>query len=123
MSKGGNPCAESCTLPGAKWWRCAWPADALQRMMEAQDRASHNEVVVDSSSWVDNLPHTVEAFFAVKWPAELLEAPHYFQRPENQRVVQLHRDYREEYGLTSADVPLLLFDASRSPPFSIMPGS
>lgn len=120
MSKGGNPCPEFCTEPGAKWWRCAWPANALQRMMENQDSAAHNEVVLDSSTWVSNLPHTVEAFFAVRWPAELLLPPHYFQPVSKQRVHRLHQEYLHEYGLSSAEVPLLVYDAARTPPFGLL---
>ena len=117
MSKGGNPCPSFCTDPGAKWWKCAWPLDALQRMMEAQDPVAHNEVVLDAQAWVDHMPHTVEAFFAVRWPAELLQPPHYFQPVEKQRVRQIRRDFLEMYGVASDEVPLLVYDASRSPPF------
>lgn len=99
-------------------WKCAWPPDAIQRMMELQDAQSHNEIVLDSQFWVDRLPHTIEAFFAVRWPDDLLGPPHYLQRPEKQRIGELHSSFLREYGLDNDDVPLLLFDGARSPPFS-----
>ena len=125
MSKGGEPCLESCANPGAKWWRCSWPAGMIQRMMEAQPTDSHNEVVLDASNWVANLPHTIEAFFAVRWPDDLIASPTlHYQRAENQNVHQKHREFLEKYGLTSDDVPLLLYDVrdGRSPPFSMWSG-
>jgi len=118
MSKGGNPCLESCAEPGAKWWRCSWPPTALQRMMEAQNPATHNEVVLDSDAWVNNLPHTIEAFFAVQWAEELYGPPRFYIRPENQRIAQLRREYLDEYGLADDQVPLLLYDAAATPPWS-----
>ena len=123
MSKKGSPCAEWCTDPGAKWWRCSWPPDALKRMLEAQDTTSYNEVVLESSFWLDHLPDTVEAFFAVRWPDEMLGPPHDFNPPDKQNVLQARRDYLQEYHLASEDVPLLLYDAARSPPFVLYPHS
>ena len=71
----------------------------IQRMMEAQPTDSHNEVVLDASNWVANLPHTIEAFFAVRWPDDLIASPTlHYQRAENQNVHQKHREFLEKYG-------------------------
>ena len=77
----------------------------------------HNEVVLDSSVWVNALPHTIQAFFAVKWPAEMIGPPHDCLPVASQRVHELHRDYLRDYGLTRDQVPLLVYDAARTPPF------
>ena len=92
-------------------------------MLEAQDTTSYNEVVLESSFWLDHLPDTVEAFFAVRWPDEMLGPPHDFNPPDKQNVLQARRDYLQEYHLASEDVPLLLYDAARSPPFVLYPHS
>ena len=76
--------------------------------------------MLDSAFWVNGLPHTIEAFFAIQWPAELVGPPHYHLPPSQQLVSEVRRNYLREYGLSSADVPMLLFDAARSPPFSLM---
>ena len=119
MSKKDNPCPEFCTAPGAKFWRCAWPPTALHQMMENQKPDSHNEVVLDSSTWVEHLPRTIEAFFAVRWGEAMYGPPRFFIRPEKQRISQLHRDYLELYGLTHELVPLLLYDPAAMPPWSV----
>lgn len=41
MSKQGDPCPFDCTRPGAKLWRCAWPPNRLQTMMENQVATPH----------------------------------------------------------------------------------
>lgn len=107
MSKGNEPCPELCTSPGAKWWRCAWPPNHLQRMMEAQKPEDHNEVVLDTSVWVASLPATIEAIYAVPYGDD-----------SHARARGVHRDYLERYGLSAKDVPLLMYRFDQSPPFS-----
>ena len=107
VSKEGGPCPEFCHQPGAKPWRCAFAPGRLREGMAAAGGDTHNELVVSSSEWVHELPATVAAFFAT---------PH--QKTGQEEVRRLHRAYLREYQLTPREVPLLLLDAKRSPPFS-----
>lgn len=52
------------------------------------------QVIVDSRKYADNLPHSVEAFFMLN---------------EDSFIRQAHANFLSSYGLTSADVPLLLY--------------
>ena len=104
MSKKGDPCPIYCDEPGAKLWKCAWRSNQLSKMMDAND-GSHNEVVLDSVAWVEALPSTIEAVFAVAGEAQA-------------RARQIHQDYLRTYGLTEEVVPLLIYDPRGWPPFS-----
>lgn len=110
MSKAGRPCPELCSSPGARMWRCAWPPAQMSRGMEMQKGEDHNEMVLDAESWVRNLPRTVEAIFAIP--------THNSKSTEEAR--QVHSNYLKEHGLTVADVPLLLYDKTKSVPFSVL---
>jgi hypothetical protein len=110
MSKAGRPCSELCTAPDARLWRCAWPPSQMRRGMEIQKGEDHNEMVLDASSWVRNLPRTVEAVFAIP-----TDDP---KSTEEARLV--HRNFLKEHGLTVSDVPLLLYDKTKSVPFSVL---
>ena len=80
-------------------------------MMEEQDGQSHNEVVLEAATWVAGLPATIEAFFALPD-----EGSRVSEGRENW-MRKLHRDFLKMYQLTVEDVPLLVFDSDRMPPF------
>ena len=64
-----------------------------------------NEVIVNSWSVVNNLPHSIQAFFA-------LEGSNYNTDLGYGRVINVataHRNFLKEYGLPSGMVPLLKF--------------
>ena len=110
MSKAADPCPFDCTSPGAKLWQCAWPPTMLKTMMQHQDSAEHNELVLDAATWVAALPATVEAFYAT--PGS-----------DQERVRQAAADYRREYGLGAEEVPIVLYDPAGgggAAPFSLI---
>jgi len=115
--------------------QCAWRPDQLDKMLEEQDREaprgvrrdlgfsrlpddlshldqewlqSYNEVILDASAWLEHLPGTIEAVF-------LLEGS---SHEDQRRAVDAHALFLKDYALTDADVPLLLYDPQRTPPFS-----
>ena len=106
MSKGGEPCPESnyCDQPGSRMYKCSWRASQLMSMMEHSDGSSHNEVVLDSQAWVEELPSTIEAIFLVDGDDEA-------------KVRKIHQDFMRDYGLTVEAFPLLRYDPKGWPPF------
>mmetsp|Transcript_68415 Transcript_68415/g.204963 ORF Transcript_68415/g.204963 Transcript_68415/m.204963 type:complete len:291 (+) Transcript_68415:527-1399(+) len=106
--------SEDCTpgcmkwepCPEGKFWRCSWPADRLKQMMVSQEgrtdprQKDHNEIVLSAEAWVRNLPGTIEAVFYMAISDE----------GYRDRARGVHRAFLEEYGLTGATVPLVLFD-------------
>jgi formiminotetrahydrofolate cyclodeaminase len=82
----------------------------MSRGMEIQKGEDHNEMVLDADSWVRNLPRTVEAVFAI--PTH--------DPKSTEEAKQVHRNYLKEHGLTAADVPMLLYDKTKSVPFSVL---
>merc|ERR1712216_578831 len=72
----------------------------------------YNEIVLNSSVWVDELPDTVEAFF--------------FLGKRRGRAAQValraHRHFLRMYGLTERDVPILALRLDAIPPFHQVKG-
>ncbi|KAF4651353.1 hypothetical protein FOL47_000458 [Perkinsus chesapeaki] len=59
---------------------CWWGPDDLKQMFEHQEGV-YNEVVLDTTPWLDNLPDSIEAFFYVKGADKLndtIDAYHTF---------------------------------------------
>lgn len=108
MSKAGNPCPEFCTSPGARMWRCAWPPPQMQQGMNIQRGEDHNEIILDAATWVHNLPHTIEAVFTIP-----TNDPR--SKEEARRV---HQKYLRDTGLRVEDVPFLLYDKTKTIPFT-----
>mmetsp|Transcript_47401 Transcript_47401/g.106896 ORF Transcript_47401/g.106896 Transcript_47401/m.106896 type:complete len:188 (-) Transcript_47401:158-721(-) len=108
-----NTCIPGCgteRCPEDKFWRCAYPADRLQLMMESHQARTgrakdHNEVVLNADVWVSNLPRTIEAIFYLQSSNDA-----YRQRAEG-----VHSAFLDAYGVTAAITPLVLFDPSRWP--------
>lgn len=64
----------------------------------------YNEVIVSSDAWIEQLPHSVEAFFVVECGSG----------PDSQRCIEgqastrrTHRDFLRKYGLSERDTPLV----------------
>ena len=115
---------------------CAWRADQLLNMMEDQVRfaprhagrhlgfsrlpgdlgniqwdpdwlKSYNEVVLDSAAWRAALPTIIEAVFVLDGSSD----------EHQQRAVDARARFLHEFDLHEDDVPLLMYDPQRSPPF------
>ena len=122
---GNSPqCMPGCPLghADASWCRtsrdtqCAWRSDQLQQMLSQQQqreqsRGSYNEVVLDPSAWVANLPHTIVAGFY----------PSYASQEHQAYARAVHRKFLRAYALTSEDVPMVEYNPRRGrQPFSLL---
>jgi hypothetical protein len=102
-----------CSPDAPDGW-CPWHPEHLKRMLEQQERGflntdcaqnngcRYNEIVLNSSVWEDQLPHTVEAIFHLKGSA-----------PSGAALAQSHKahyDFLSQYDLTDAHVPLFELD-------------
>jgi len=61
---------------------------------------AYNEVMIDTNHYTSNMPQTLEAFFA---PAG----------GNIEHAATIHAQFLEHFGLTSVEVPLLIFDPAR----------
>jgi len=103
------------------WGTCAFRKSNLTNMIE-RDMSSvypYNEIVVSGKARVDNLPHTVEAIFYPK-TANCSAGSQCLMEVQN-----MQKDMMAEFGLTSAEMPLLELDLSNwQVPFAdVSPGS
>ena len=65
------PCNSSCAAVHPDGSQCAWPPTAVSEMLNGMDQqcgtsdpsCTYNELVLDPSTWTQNLPHSIEAFF------------------------------------------------------------
>ena len=71
---------------------------------------SYNEIVLDSASWIEHMPRTIEAVFYNAGGTDWHPA-----------AKTLHGKLLAAYGLTAEQVPLLRYDPKRdlSTPFSV----
>jgi len=104
-------CAASAVK--ANTW-CPWKPNQLRDMMEQQERGflntdcaqnngcRYNELVLNSSTWVQRLPETVEAFFVVRGSRDD-SAPAITAR-------EAHRKFLSMYNLNATQVPMLELD-------------
>mmetsp|Transcript_15933 Transcript_15933/g.19145 ORF Transcript_15933/g.19145 Transcript_15933/m.19145 type:complete len:214 (+) Transcript_15933:117-758(+) len=53
--------------------KCWWGPDRLKTMMHLQSFSMYNEIVLDTDPWLDNLPHSIDAFFYIPGAAELCD--------------------------------------------------
>ena len=67
-----------------------------------------SQMVLNSSGWVDELPHTVEAIFRLKG-----SDPHGISVNDSHTT---HMAFLESYGLTDAHIPLLELDLKAQSP-------
>ena len=103
---------------GAKNWGCAWKPEQLREMILQQQvlqpaGGQYNEVILDSATWVQNLPHTIMAVYVFKGaePSDV----------DNSRRV--HMDFLRYYGITSEETPFVTFDLENpSEPFELAKG-
>lgn len=75
--------------------------------LDAEWLQSYNEIILESESWVANLPHTLEAVFV------LLGSDRAFQ----QRARKVHASLISEYNLSVDELPLLAYDPQAKEPF------
>ncbi|EER19537.1 hypothetical protein Pmar_PMAR012518 [Perkinsus marinus ATCC 50983] len=52
---------------------CWWGPENLKRMMHLQSFSMYNEVVLDTDPWLNNLPHSINAFFYIPGAAQLCD--------------------------------------------------
>ena len=90
-------------------WGCVWagPWTVAEMLAAASTRFAHgsdgngqrfNEVMVDTDWYVNNMPLSLEAFFV---PA----------RGNLPQAARIHRHFLSHFGLSEAEVPLLVFHA------------
>lgn len=103
-------CVQGCYAHGKASWctgmagGCPHPPDAIKRMMDSQaliNPVGYNEVILDSATFVRNLPHSLEAFFVTN-TAEGWE--------ERAKIKEAHARFVAVHGLvrgTPDYVPLL----------------
>lgn len=120
---------EKC-LPGCGDWcdpdrgafnfgGCSWQPKHLRYMILQQKQihpgGGYNEIIIDSQSWVDYLPHTIRAMFVC------VNEDGYVDDPEKlEHAREVHSRFTSEYGLSPLDVPLLAYDGTdRAEPFRI----
>jgi hypothetical protein len=80
-------------------------AENLEDMLRvsAQYPKTYNEVLVDSKVYVQNLPHSVAAFYFGLVPGEEDD------RWARVHATQMYVTFLDDYGLTEAQVPLVQF--------------
>ena len=109
-----TPCENSCTAaspsPVSGVHQCAWPRTNLSAMLHIQEEVTkgvYNELVLDSATWVANLPHSVEAVFYPKGCSKATE----------DRARTAHAAFVKHFG---TETPLLVLDVSNwEAPFSV----
>ena len=97
-------------------WQCAWRPTELRAMMEAGAAQSYNEVIVDTATYVQNLPSALMAIFVLDGsPSD-----------QQQHAHEVHTRFLAHYasaGITAADVPLLRLTLNNHhTPFSVIVG-
>lgn len=89
---------------GTRNWGCSWAPQDLHMMIAQQKvlepNGGYNEVIVDSASWVRNLPRTIMAVFVHKGAPEADVA-------NSKRV---HAAFLREYRITDNETPLVEYD-------------
>ena len=81
-------------------WR---PKDIGKMLLRDRTSSSYNEVIVDGDHWARHLPDIIEAFVV----------------PTEHAALQTYQRFLQTYRLSSADVPLVRFNAgARERPFS-----
>ena len=95
---------ESCSWPPEYFGPYIERTNRWQKEVQARGgRIEYNEIVVDGRYWNRHLPDTIEAFYG----------------DIGSRGDSAHKQFLEEYGMSSAQVPLLKFDPSNwETPFS-----
>ena len=91
---GKGACRQACTED--HFWECSWPPDQIGTMLRFQLRTNsggYNEVIIDTDSIHDQMPEAIEAVFVIGSGDEAAR--------------RAHRIISEEFGLTSAEFPLL----------------
>ena len=93
-------------------WNCIWEGPwGVEGMLTAStarfaregyggNGKAYNEVMIDTNHYTSNMPQTLEAFFA---PAG----------GNIEHAATIHAQFLEHFGLTSVEVPLLIFDPAR----------
>lgn len=83
----------------------------------------HNEVVLDTPTWVRNLPSTIEGVFRLD-PSEssILEQvgnKRVGSSPESyeDETRAIHANFMRAYGLDASSFPLMVFRRGKDPPF------
>lgn len=109
----GQPSPTWCDPDGPDSW-CPWRPEHLANMLAQQERGflntdcsqnngcRYNELVLNSSIWVSELPRTFEAWFYLKATKPDGSAMH--------QVLTAHHDFLKKYGMRETDVPMLEVD-------------
>jgi hypothetical protein len=97
----GSPIwCEDDAQPGYCPWR---PSSFATLKDQIKARTSdYSELIFSAQSWVDNLPHTIEAFVI----------PSMDDQDEMYKVTKQWTDFRNEYGLSETQVPLVFLNRS-----------
>ena len=73
--------------------------------------SGYNEIVVDTQSWIDNLPHSVEAIFSVECDKGAVNLRYGGTAATcgeaHDNAVAMHRQFVATYGLNAVEFPLL----------------
>jgi hypothetical protein len=109
-----KPCKNSCIAhppsPASGVHQCAWPPANLSSMLHIQEdiqKDIYNELVLDSKTWVANLPHSIEAVFYPKGCSQVTE----------DRARAAHAALVQHFKI---ETPLLILDTSNwETPFAI----
>ena len=110
-----KPCQNSCIAPvrpspASGVHQCAWPPANLSSMLHIQEGVSkdiYNELVLDSNTWVANLPHSIEAVF---YPKGCSQATEDRARAAHAALVQRYK----------TETPLFVLDVSNwQAPFAV----
>jgi len=94
-------------------WSCVWSPERLGEMLRASEArvvtnkkqstfysGGYNEVMLNTTGYVERLPESLEAFF-VPGPADEAEV---------QRMRSIRASFLERYGRATADIPLVRLD-------------
>eukprot|EP01052_Picozoa_sp_SAG31_P029022 SAG31_NODE_2852_length_4995_cov_42.074551_2_plen_1180_part_00 len=114
-----TPCDNSCAAPPpptTMHHQCAWPADELSHMLHVQQGhgegtgTPYNELILSASTWVANLPGSIEAVF---YPAGC--------GPECEAAArQTHAAFIARYPEAASTTPLLELDVTNwTMPFTV----
>ena len=90
---------------------CSYAPDELYEALAAQQRRAtngqsdtHNEIVLDNLKTAEQMPHAVMAFF-------------FMSEKSRTEATTMHENFREMYGLSVTQCPLLRLDLGGTDPF------
>ena len=101
---GCAPVGHQCLVVDCSCWDCSFPSTHTREALQAQLTSGiqrHNELIIDTRTIEQYLPHVVMGFF--------------FFRDEVEQAAAARRAFLRDYGLHSADAPLVRVDFGAGP--------